>query len=1006
MTWEALEDRPLAWCLTISGVSDRYWSGAAPGAELHGGVVTGTDLAYRDVKALLSVGPISGRIDEVGGVASQAPVEVRLLAGEADYVGRGSADLVAPSATLRRIGPRGARKRTRLARTIPHALAVVDLEVDDDVSTWEVPCLLHVGQESLWATGTAGDGSGGDPYRFTACGRAVARTQVQAHVRDSRRGQHPYVTADAVAWQARRAEIHVSALGPDGHALGWEQYWRGILDSEPDMAGGVLTLRIAPLTSMLSWELSIGGATSVAASTTFLPDWHYLTPDAARELVLQYEAPRGAIMSTSVQFAAMDEASPEAIAVNPHPRRCLKRSVDLSLDPDHPRGGMLLGTRWGDVPDADSHRDVPLSLPGDTGILVAVASELVGDDHLQTPLARETTRLRLLDQDDDGPGACLRWWEHVQKIAHLGVDWQLDWGPAERWTVDTVEGVGGRWVSAQIGHDADGWELRGRALADPENPPIRVNAAIGGEIVCWVGVCLLPAGHLQTIRSGEAPAYGSYLALEVQTRAIDSWDTAEIVGVPEAWYQPGERFLGVLADDIYAGGVATQWVRVQGQDTDVRLAVSASQLVQDENGADVGYTLTIDPTVEGGRGAAILQMPGDAPFTVTPIARSTGTTATAFLLQLLLSGGGRGTNGPHDVQPYGCNLGESEVDATSFGAIALPDVLQDQTWEAVTGKSIAAQMQPILALAGAQVVQRWDATTRTWVVALVTLGRGSASDVEADVLDGEILTDGRPRLLTDGRVVRRYELSINFPLGDGDPTKVTFVDGDAAAECGGNMGEPLALELRGVQVDGGAGDALQALLPGLSGIRSRLGHTRPRWAFSTWATRADLCTLGLGSRIRLTARDACDIGGTTGVVSRVCQVLSVTRDHQRNRLALEVVPRDGDGAGWAPAMRVASVVDELTVTVEVDAASADDVGFFRVGLPAVCVPRGDWASAVSTTIEAIDGQGVTFAAAHGLAVGDAIRPAAHDALPDDWHAWAALADDDERLGDDVAQVIA
>ena len=150
MTWEAIKDRPLAWCLVLSGLTDRYYSRVAPGNDLDSGVPLSTSTTYRDVEALVSVGPIRGSIDETGAVAKQAPVEVVLRAREASYAGRAPGDaMVDPVSTLRRITPRGSTRRTRLAASLPHSLAVTDVEVDEDVSGWDLPGLIYIGQEAL-----------------------------------------------------------------------------------------------------------------------------------------------------------------------------------------------------------------------------------------------------------------------------------------------------------------------------------------------------------------------------------------------------------------------------------------------------------------------------------------------------------------------------------------------------------------------------------------------------------------------------------------------------------------------------------------------------------------------------------------------------------------------------------------------------------------------------------------------------------------------------------------
>ena len=76
-----LRGRQLALLVQVAGVTDRYYSGPAPDVDTIEGTLIGLyPRTYRDVEAVIDMGPEGGSIDDVTGMSSQQPVTVRLLA--------------------------------------------------------------------------------------------------------------------------------------------------------------------------------------------------------------------------------------------------------------------------------------------------------------------------------------------------------------------------------------------------------------------------------------------------------------------------------------------------------------------------------------------------------------------------------------------------------------------------------------------------------------------------------------------------------------------------------------------------------------------------------------------------------------------------------------------------------------------------------------------------------------------------------------------------------------
>jgi hypothetical protein len=243
---------------------------------------------------------------------------------------------------------------------------------------------------------------------------------------------------------------------------------------------------------------------------------------------------------------------------------------------------------------------------------------------------------------------------------------------------------------------------------------------------------------------------------------------------------------------------------------------------------------------------------------------------------------------------------------------------------------------------------------------------------------------------------------MNYPADGSDPVPIELAGASESADAAGDSGSPLTLELRGVRI-AGEGDRLQAAAELVSDIRARVGAPRVRWAFAIRADMSGALAIGIGSTLTLTSTDARAINPTQAVNAVPCRVVGLTRDLDSNRLALEVRPYGGIGAGYAPSLRVESVVDSDTVVVEADAFSDDDLSRFEVHDAVACIPLGDWAGRANRTIDVINtgSREVTFSAAHGLAVGDIIRFDDYDATTAARAAaggYAFLADDADTLG--------
>jgi hypothetical protein len=279
--------------------------------------------------------------------------------------------------------------------------------------------------------------------------------------------------------------------------------------------------------------------------------------------------------------------------------------------------------------------------------------------------------------------------------------------------------------------------------------------------------------------------------------------------------------------------------------------------------------------------------------------------------------------------------------------------------------------------------------------------------------DADILADGQVTSAVDGQVVRAYKLSTNYD-GSGKPTRVTtFVDSDAVDAAGGDGGEQLALDMRGINVDGGPLEAVAALLPVIQHMRRRVGVPRVRYQLAVSIDHPGALEVAVGDAVTLTSSSAVRIDGTLGLVSEPCRVMGLERDWSGGRLGLTLQSTGLRPAGWVPSLEVLSVVSPVKVQVEanaytstIDPATGETqtdlartgLDYFAAGDRVRCIPAGDWGAGVERDIVGIVGDVVELSAAHGLVAGDALDHASYDDATSTTRRYAYLSDAAHTLG--------
>lgn len=983
---DQLRERQLALVVTIAGLEDRYFCGPAPDVDPIPG--TGGALTYRDIESLIDMGGESSSIDEVSCSVTQAPVSVRLVARDARVSAAtvvGSAYTADPVRTLRRIGPAGASLRTTVAATVPHELGPTDIDTTADVSAWPAG-LYHIGLECVFAAPIGA--------QLQSCLRGAALTRISRHLYQPSRGYQPAVTREPTFWRGRPAIITAAPVAHGERVGPYAEIWRGVLDREPELSsdGMTLTLRIAPMSALMRQRFASG-----AVSTTLVRGWHHFTPRVGAEIRLDQIWERGAAVE-----APYDENGGHADTTQAA-RFAHERIFDVTLPMGHPRAG-----------DVELYNNTQRIMHRVVGYIgddrldvdpVAIPLLLGREGDLTTPYLNEECTLSLVDPA--GAPEIVRWPDRALAVISgalpAAVAWNTTWNACDRWRVNTNQGQLGRWASVELSQDGVGWLWRA-GLVEP---------GMGGStlVLRWGPVGPRTCVGVDYRAPDDAVPFidieerrGAIRREAISNATAEARARLPCRGPALAWFQSVEPTM-LVVDDVFAGG-GPQVMRVGGGEVNYStgefdVTVSASTPAFDpDTGALVGYLLTVDSAQGDGD---LYALDHGEPVTVTPRARSLGVAPTTLLLRLLESGVGTGTNGVHDVLAYGANLDASDIAEQAFLSFAVPDALLGTDFDIDPTKTVENTLEDVLTLLGGAVVQRWvDGRHR---LTLTSLAPAHEAESVMSIVDAGLLADGQCVSSVDGRVVRAYRLESDHDAAGVAQRITTYVDSDAVTAAGGDAGEQMALDLRGIRFDGDPADVAVAILPIVQHLRRRAGAPRVRYQLAVSVDQPGALEVGLGDTVTLTCSSAIGIDGSIGITAQACRVLGVDRDWLEGRVSLTLVSAGMRASGWSPSMRVRNVLSPLVVRVEDNVytssteprtgESQNDIertslDYFAVGNVVRCIPAGDYGAAVERTIvDRVIGL-LEFDAPHGLSPGDDIDHAGWGSASTAARAWAYI----------------
>lgn len=999
----------IAYLVEVAGLDVRFWKGAPPTITETWSDFDGVSIPLGDPMEMVyrgtiqSVSGVSSALNPKGGIPKDhGTMRVTLKCG-----GDWTDDDYDPLKVFGRLSTRGASFVTRLADTLTAEKTSATIEVEDDVSGLTYPRIVHIGQEAVLVTGAAGDGTEGNPWRFTGATRGINGTPIQLHRVSPEFALYPYVTAERVFWESTRVEVWAAAIDDDGRPGEYLQLMNGFLDAEPAIGdlGGTITLTIGSMTALMDGALGEASGVEIGLAQ----GWHLFEEERASIVAYKARWPKGHAVSyvtdaQSNQGGGEIKGSFAAKAAHTD-----IFDVTLAAD-DHPRRGPLVSSGTLPAPPT-GYNDINFRAVSPAG--AHPSANILEGAEVQNDEVEEIRLCRLVAA---GAGSTLYGWpdEVLSKVSR-------DLSPG------TVDGTDGAWADIKVMRNSQtvgGPAIVARLNCDAHRLPMHLRfgtqlSADGGDVrslnvreLQWFG---LSFKHPDDTREpmavetsgGNLSFEGGWQRTEQLSRGNNqqAFQHYPIRQLPTAFYQGGgERHILAAADLPAAAPLLMRidYVDELGEERITFANITASEAVADGGGNIIGYKWTISE-YSAQRLPSFGDFPGQGRVRMRPAVRWENRSPSSVLLEMLMSGaGGLVNDDTYDNLSYGLNLDPRHVDVASFEGWPVPDWRWRQALPSNTSMRDVAD--PILKLLGAAVVMRRNEADGRLRLALCSVGPPLPDESRLSIPDRAFV--GGVKSGVADEIITQWNVGLNYDEG-GEKPRINFKYVDTAAQLAYQRSDSEELKLKGIHVANDDIGAAQALLRRWFGwMRAAFGQKRRQYtAVLPWYRALALTP---GDVITINSAHAITFDASKGLNGESVRIMAIEGIPRSNNVKLTFQWRDTNGAGWAPSMRVVSVTDADTVVVEANAYSdtrhpvtgavQTDASFFAVGDSVQCVPVGDWANRLQTAINEIDGNTISFAVAHGLSVGDNIRPGRWDSVSSVLKSYCYLSDSAGLLG--------
>lgn len=1006
--------RPV-WRLEIAGciysfTSRGTWP-AVPFTGAHSGI------NFTDVACVQSVSALSSSMDPTSAVVEYDPITITLAA---DF--RAPRSLGDPGIVFGAISDRSATWRGTLLQTAGPADTTI--YVDTDPTGLSTPRLLYIGQECISVNGTAGDGSGGNPWRFTSCVRGCGGTIAQRHVRSSLTGSAPRVlTPEKTSWKGARARLLVAHEFVGSGILSTPIEWmRGFLPHAPRESGNGVTVTLAPLTALVDQE--IGDADDVIR---LRKGYHRFT--RGRRCVVQHGQFVEQGGAFRVLIAADSAASSQQLFAN---TKAAEEIYDITRGDGHPRhGGVVVPgvmapaqiEGFSDVANVPRF-ELPVGHP--TADVAGFDMSAINGNFYAVNTASGEVKEEALAPFDVDDATVVRWPDAL-------LDAFANWQPAD------VAGASGAFMDLRLNladlstgpHieaslNGDQWREGAYLLFGREFYNVQPRPKVWPDDTSRtfrVGIALLPHDAFDVAD----PETGSrdrriFVPGGTAGEANPQVRRVAITGAAEAWYGEGEEGILVEGDvAVPAGGTLYLEATYEGYGLEGTLGwqerrerkvafqvVSATSVADPVTATTIGTYLTLASDLwEVARIPTFADWPDRQPVELRRIVQFRELRSATVLLQLLLSDAGEQvTSATYDVLPYGLGLTTSDIDTQSFQAFGDPAGLRRWSTRYPAGTKLREVVEPMLLATGSMLAMRRNQLGQCRLTRV-------ASSLETAVEAAGSITDAEmqaPVSDLDDDVVTRYEILADYDDDDEPQRTAVFVDVNARQSL--RSDETITVELRGARLPTGNDAEVVPVFRALIGrLQQQFGEPRRRWTLQVDAGAGVL--VEVGQTFLITSSHLRAYGPTRGVTSLPARVVACTVDLEAGVADIVLVHHGHQGTGWAPSLSVESVPSTTAVVVAANAYSETahpitgepltDLDGFAVGdlVDAVAIGDDDGA-ATGLEIISIDTatRTVTFDGPHGLTaptLGD-IVPTIYDDAAEAHQALAYIADSAGKLG--------
>lgn len=990
-----------AFLLEIAGLGEglnpvRYYSGSiAPQPKVDGA----SGHTFADVSGLLAPDAVELHLDPRGGVAKGHGIEIGLVSGRRRPRGR-----LDPGTLLRRSDFRRA-PYARLIESIPSTADAPDhIAIDrDPVVFGPTPLVVHINQEAFLVTGTDGDGSEGDPYRFIGVTRAIWGTLPATHTAQPLAAARPLVLSRVCFWQTRRAVLYEAEIYSDIAMGPVTEVMRGFVDAQPQPGGNSVQLELVPITELVEQRVSTTRVEGGLAQGV-----HYF--DGVTGITI------GVALGFEQGMAWYNWPSPGSPAnageILGEPLGH-QRTMDITLPLGHPRQGSIA---------AGQHEYAPIAYldPPDRGwsILDGPHEDLDANDALSSAAGNE---LHLVDVVAPGTAELKAWPQVV--LDSLGA---LRPG--------THLGAAGAWADVSLSLQREGYALhawrnvlsRGPAWLTvwshdwwPSDFGPRPTALVDGELsgapppsrMLTYGMNLNELGDHRAPPAVDAPVDEKLAARWARRLRVGHGSDRDggyvIEGFAHAYYRAGEA---KIASDTFIPVPDGQSVTVKithtppgGQESALYAEINDCE--------DLGGGVYLLSLTERSRRS--LPSFGDWPqqpaTTIVPTLRMQRQRAPHAILRLLESSGGSGALGQFDTEAFGAEIHEDEIDLQSIAHRGY--ALDEWSPPLDVGSTVNSVLDPILKANGlALTMVNVDGKSKVRCVSVSDTGRPASYHLESKDWDIRVI----PEEEAPPEIVNLLKISMNHAdRGAGEAARTIYIEegGSIAANKGEHI---LEIDARGLAFAGRAA-ASAAIRDMTAEIFSRLAYPQPLIRAHT--TTKAILRVNPGDVVEVSSGQLPD-GDGWGVERIRMLVLGWTRHLAKAGGELVLMPLGSKVQYWAASATVVKATTETTLEVELNAdtdmvdpitgdAITDTVGF-EVGDKAwLCAPY-DYDDKILVQITAVTPNGLSMdrieppAAGHGIAfdagAGALIVPASYLSATDRQREGSYLANDAGRLG--------